>query len=261
MSGPSGGAPAPQRLQKVLAQAGLGSRRSIEAWIEAGRVQVNDHVARLGERVGAADQLRLDGRLIPTRRLAAAPACRVIAYYKPAGVICSRRDEAGRPTVYERLPPLRAGRWVGIGRLDLNTSGLLLFSNDGGLANRLMHPSGGIEREYAVRVLGEVDGAMLERLRAGVELADGRARFERITARGGSGSNRWFQVVLREGRKHEVRRLWESQGLTVSRLIRVRFGSVELPRERRQGDWWELGAEEVERLLGASPLRRRQRLD
>lgn len=238
----------PQRLQKVLAQAGLGSRRSIEEWIEAGRIRVNGHVARLGERVTVRDGIRLDGRLIPARRLAPAPTCRVIAYYKPVGLICSRRDESGRPTIYEQLPRALAGRWVSVGRLDLNTSGLLLLTNDGDLAHRLMHPSRAIEREYAVRLLGDVDDPILERLRAGVALEDGWARFDSISAAGGSGANRWFHVILREGRHREVRRLWESQGLRVSRLIRVRFGSVALPRGRRLGQWWELAPKEVERL-------------
>lgn len=239
----------PQRIQKVLAQVGLGSRRCIETCIAAGRLRVNDHVARLGERIGVHDEVRLDGRRISLRRLALAGTCRVIAYYKPAGVICSRRDEAGRPTIFEQLPRAFAGRWVSIGRLDLNTSGLLLLTNDGNVAHRLMHPSGGIEREYAVRLLGEVDGPVLDRLRAGVTLDDGWARFDHIAAGGGTGANRWFYVVLREGRHREVRRLWESQGVPVSRLIRVRFGTVVLPRGRRLGEWWELAPEEVRQLL------------
>jgi 23S rRNA pseudouridine2605 synthase len=239
----------PQRIQKVLAQVGIGSRRSIETCITAGRLRVNDHVARLGERIGVYDEVRLDGRLIRLHRLSQAGTCRVLACYKPAGVICSRRDEAGRPTIFEQLPRAFAGRWVSIGRLDLNTSGLMLLTNDGDVAHRLMHPSGGIEREYAVRLLGEVDASVLERLRAGVVLEDGWARFDRIAAAGGAGANRWFYVVLREGRHREVRRLWESQGVRVSRLIRVRFGTVALPRGRRLGEWWELGPEEVGRLL------------
>lgn len=241
----------PVRLQKALADAGLGSRREIERWIETGRVQLNGQVATLGQKVGADDNVLVDGRPVRFTRDAAA-AIRVLAYNKPEGEICSRRDPEGRPTVFGALPRIREARWVIVGRLDFNTSGLLLVTDSGELAARLMHPGQQIEREYLVRVLGEVDAAMLARLRAGVALDDGMASFDEVREQpGGSGSNRWFSVVLREGRNREVRRLWESQGCKVSRLKRTRFGGVVLgPRERR-GTWRELAGEEL-RLLCAS---------
>ena len=241
----------PVRLQKALADAGLGSRREIERWIEAGRVQLNGQVATLGQKVGADDNVLVDGRPVRFTRDAAA-AIRVLAYNKPEGEICSRRDPEGRPTVFGALPRIREARWVIVGRLDFNTSGLLLATDSGELAARLMHPGQQIEREYLVRVLGEVDAAMLARLRAGVTLDDGMASFDEVREQpGGSGSNRWFSVVLREGRNREVRRLWESQGCKVSRLKRTRFGGVVLgPREGR-GTWRELAGEEL-RLLCAS---------
>jgi 23S rRNA pseudouridine2605 synthase len=212
----------PVRLQKALADAGLGSRREIERWIESGRVQLNGVVATLGQKVGPDDSVLVDGRPVRLVRNPAA-AIRVIAYNKPEGEICSRRDPEGRPTVFGALPRIRDARWVIVGRLDFNTSGLLLATDSGELAARLMHPGQQIEREYLVRVLGEVDAAMLARLRAGVALDDGMAAFDEVREQpGGSGSNRWFSVVLREGRNREVRRLWESQGCKVSRLKRVR---------------------------------------
>ncbi|MFZ1294590.1 MAG: pseudouridine synthase, partial [Pseudomonadales bacterium] len=230
----------PVRLQKALADAGLGSRREIERWIEAGRIQLNGRVATLGQKVGPDDSVLVDGRAVRVAR-AAASAPRVLAYNKPEGEICSRRDPEGRPTVFGALPRIRDARWVIVGRLDFNTSGLLLATDSGELAARLMHPGRQIEREYLVRVLGEVDAALLARLREGVALDDGMASFDEVREQpGGSGSNRWFSVVLREGRNREVRRLWESQGCKVSRLKRVRFGGVVLgPRERR-GTWREL---------------------
>ncbi|MBK6287140.1 MAG: rRNA pseudouridine synthase [Gammaproteobacteria bacterium] len=241
----------PVRLQKALADAGLGSRREIERWIEAGRIQLNGRVATLGQKVGPDDSVLVDGRAVRVAR-AAASAPRVLAYNKPEGEICSRRDPEGRPTVFGALPRIRDARWVIVGRLDFNTSGLLLATDSGELAARLMHPGRQIEREYLVRVLGEVDAALLARLREGVALDDGMASFDEVREQpGGSGSNRWFSVVLREGRNREVRRLWESQGCKVSRLKRVRFGGVVLgPRERR-GTWRELTEAEVA-LLGAS---------
>lgn len=236
----------PERVQKALARAGLGSRRLIETWIAAGRVQINGRIAQPGDRAGPSDEIRIDGQTVPAASRAH-PGRRVIAYYKPVGVLCSTRDEGGdRPTVFERLP--EAGHWISIGRLDLNSSGLLLFTNDGALAHRLMHPSFALDREYAVRVLGAVDRKRLERLTQGIELDDGWARFAAVTAAGGQGSNRWFHVVLREGRKREVRRLWESQGLRVSRLIRIRYGNILLPRDKQAGEWWEIDGSEVERL-------------
>lgn len=222
-----------EKLQKALAGAGLGSRREIEGWIRAGRVSVNGEAARIGIRVRAGDDIRVDGRRIRLQFRRSRP--RVLAYHKPAGEICTRADPEGRPTVFDKLPRLREGRWVSIGRLDVSTSGLLLFTNDGELAYRLMHPSTGIEREYAVRIRGRVGDGMLEKLRRGVTLEDGDARFEQIKARGSGGSHQWFHVVVAEGRNREVRRLWESQGVEVSRLIRVRYGPVSLPRRLHAG--------------------------
>jgi len=240
----------PERLQKVLARHGYGSRREIEQWIEAGRIRINGITARLGDCIGETDVVQLDGKRLRLE-FAKAPATRVLAYHQPVGEVCSRADPQGRQTVFSRLPSLPGGRWITVGRLDVNTSGLLLFTNDGELANRLMHPSSGVEREYAVRVRGEVEREMLARLRAGVELEDGMASFERIVDAGGQGSNHWYHVVLREGRNREVRRLWESQGLQVSRLLRVRYGPVVLPRELRPGRWRELSEGEVKGLIGS----------
>jgi len=223
-----------EKLQKVLARAGLGSRRTIETWIQEGRIKVNQEVAELGRRVSERDQIELDGRKISMHALAPA-AQQVICYHKPVGEVCTRDDPEGRATVFKRLPKLTHSRWVAVGRLDVNTSGLLLLTTDGELANRLMHPSYQLEREYAVRVLGQVDEAMIQRLLEGVVLEDGEAKFERILDAGGQGANHWYHVVLQEGRKREVRRLWESQGLQVSRLIRIRYGAVTLPRGLREG--------------------------
>ena len=241
------------RLHKVLADLGLGSRREIEGWIEAGRVTVNGRPAVLGQRLARGERVAVDGK--PVRLPEAEPgAIRVVVYNKPEGEICSRRDPEGRPTVFAALPRLRAGRWIIVGRLDLNTTGLLLATDSGELANRLMHPGSAIEREYLVRVLGEVDAALLGRLRAGVLLDDGMAAFDDIRELKGEGSNRWFSVVLREGRNREVRRLWESQGCKVSRLKRVRFGTVALgPRDRR-GTCRELDETEVRGLCAAVGL-------
>jgi len=240
-----------ERLQKVLAAAGLGSRREIEGWISAGRVSVNGRLAVLGQRVGPHDAIAIDGRPIGREfHEARAPAApRVIAYNKPEGEICTRRDPEGRPTVFTRLPRLRNGRWIAIGRLDFNSCGLLLFTNDGRLANRLMHPGFGIEREYLVRINGEVDESLLARLRGGIDLEDGRAAFDAVEPRGGSGRNRWFAVILREGRNREVRRLWEAVGCTVSRLKRVRLGPVSLGSRELRGTWRELAEGEIRALF------------
>lgn len=249
-----------ERIQKVLARAGLGSRRAIEGWITAGRVLINERRARLGDRVASGDRVQVDGKRLPAKALFGAERTRVWGYYKPPGVMCTRRDESGRPTVFDSLPGELSGRWVHVGRLDFNTGGLLLWTNDGALAHRLMHPRTGIEREYAVRVLGPVDGRIIDRLRAGIRLEDGPARFESIVAMGGAGANHWFSVILKEGRNRLVKRLWESQGVTVSRLMRLRFGPIALPRERRSGEWWELSKREVQALqslcgypVGAAP--------
>ena len=232
-----------QKLQKVLANLGLGSRRKMERWIEEGRVTVDGSVATLGDRVHAGQALRLDGKPL---EVDAAEQVRVLLYHKPVREVCSRDDPEGRKTVFERLPKLKSGRWISVGRLDFNTSGVLLFTTDGALANALMHPSSAIEREYLVRVMGRVDEPMLERLKDGVELDDGPARFSDIQEGGGDGINRFFYVVLMEGRNREIRRLWESQGTTVSRLKRVRYGEVFLPSKLKKGEWLELPQRDVD---------------
>jgi len=232
-----------QKLQKVLANLGLGSRRKMERWIEEGRVSVDGSVATLGDRIRSGQSLRLDGKPL---EVDAAEEVRVLLYHKPVREVCSRDDPEGRKTVFERLPKLKSGRWISVGRLDFNTSGVLLFTTDGALANALMHPSNAIEREYLVRVMGRVDEPMLERLKDGVELDDGSARFSDIQEGGGDGINRFFYVVLMEGRNREVRRLWESQGTTVSRLKRVRYGEVFLPSKLKKGQWLELPQRDVD---------------
>jgi 23S rRNA pseudouridine2605 synthase len=251
-------AAAGEKLQKVLARTGLGSRREMERWIDDGRVKVNGKPARLGDRVGEKDRISVDDR--PLDR-APARETRCILYHKPVGEVCSRKDPQGRRTVFERLPRLKSGRWISIGRLDYNTSGLLLFTTDGELANALMHPSANIEREYMVRVMGEWDEDMLNRLLEGVMLEDGMARFTDIQDGGGDGINHWFYVVIMEGRNREVRRLWESQGLTVSRLKRVRYGDVFIPSRVKQGQWVELAPAEVKGLyrMAGMPLKQQRR--
>ncbi len=247
-SGPPG-----ERVQKVLANAGVGSRRQIEEWIRAGRVEVNGKVAQLGDRVGPRDRIRIDGRLLPPARRE--PVARqILVYNKPEGEVVTRADPEGRKTVFEGLPRPKGGRWVAIGRLDIGTSGLLLFTTDGELANRLMHPSREVEREYAVRVLGPVSPEALERLRSGVELDDGPAKFDGIADLGGEGANHWYAVVLREGRYREVRRLWEAVDAKVSRLKRVRFGPVALTSRDRVGHVRDATAEERAGLLALAGL-------
>ncbi|SFD25559.1 23S rRNA pseudouridine(2605) synthase RluB [Pseudoalteromonas denitrificans] len=233
-----------EKLQKVLARAGKGSRREMEKVIDAGRVSVDGKVSRLGDRVGPHQQIRLDGHTVKIEA-AEDRICRVLMYNKPEGELCTRKDPEGRPTVFDRLPRLDGERWIAVGRLDVNTSGLLLFTNDGELANRLMRPSYEIEREYAVRVFGEVDTSTLKTLTSGVELDDGMAKFLKITPRPGEGINRWYNVLLTEGRNREVRRLWQSQGVDVSRLIRVRYGSLVLNPKLPQGGWEELALSDV----------------
>jgi 23S rRNA pseudouridine2605 synthase len=247
-----------EKLQKVLARAGLGSRREMERWIEEGRIAVNGKVATLGDRVDERVRISVDGRALEP---AAAVQTRCIIYHKPAGEVCSRKDPEGRRTVFERLPKLKSGRWISIGRLDFNTSGLLLFTTDGDLANALMHPSANIEREYMVRVMGKVEMDMLHRMVEGVALEDGMARFTDITDAGGEGINHWFYVVIMEGRNREVRRLWESQGLTVSRLKRVRFGEVFIPSRVKQGQWAEMEPAEIKSLyrMAGLPMKTVQR--
>lgn len=233
-----------EKLQKILARSGVGSRREMETWISAGRVTIDGKLATLGDRVLPTQAVRVDGHPV---KLAseAEQICRVIAYHKPEGEICSRTDPEGRPTVFDRLPKIRGSRWIAIGRLDINTSGLLLFTTDGELANRLMHPKFEVEREYAVRVFGDVTDAMIQKLRTGVELEDGKAAFKKIKASGGEGINKWFNVTLTEGRNREVRRMWESQGAVVNRLIRVRYGDLMLPKHLPAGGYTEYALEEV----------------
>ncbi len=237
-----------EKLQKVLARAGYGSRREIEGWITAGRISVNGSIVTLGERVSDSDVIRIDGKVVSKTRLQSRHT-RVLMYHKPVGEVTSRTDDEGRTTVFERLPRIANGRWIVVGRLDLNTSGLLLFTNDGELANRLMHPSHTIEREYAVRILGDVPAEVINKLSTGVELEDGEAHFTSIRDGGGEGANHWFHVILEEGRNREVRRLWESQGVKVSRLLRVRYGPIVMPRTLKPGRWDYLSDEDVSKLL------------
>ena len=244
----------PERLQKILANTGLGSRRELERWIAAGEVSVNGRVASLGDRAALDDDLAVRGRFYRVVADDVQPR-RVLLYHKPIGEVTTRDDPEGRRTVFDSLPRLHHGRWIAVGRLDINTLGLLLLTNDGELANALMHPSSSLERQYAVRVNGRVDDAVLERLSSGVELEDGAARFERIVAEGdGDGANRWFRVSVGEGRNRLVRRLWESQQLQVSRLIRVRYGPIALPRWLARGRVHELPPEEVVDLARAAGL-------
>ncbi|MGA1759005.1 MAG: pseudouridine synthase, partial [Pseudomonadales bacterium] len=242
-----------EKLQKVLASQGLGGRRTMEQWIESGRVTINGRRAQLGDRVELDDRVTVDGK--PLRRIIEQP--RHLIYNKPAGQICSRDDPEGRPNVFSALPKLRRGRWIAVGRLDFNTAGLLLFTTDGELASRLMHPSANIDREYAVRILGEVQEPQLEAMRQGVMLEDGLARFTDIRkGRDEAGANQWYYVVLMEGRNREVRRLFESQGLVVSRLKRVRFGSFFIPSGVKSRQTRPItGNDEVElyRMAGLEP--------
>ena len=242
-----------EKLQKVLARTGLGSRREMERWIDGGRVIVNGQKAKLGDRVSSHDEITVDGRAVDTK-IAQQQGRRVLLYNKPEGEICSRNDPDGRATVFDKLPRLKGQRWISVGRLDFNTCGLLLFTTDGELANSLMHPSAQIEREYLVRVMGTVDEEMKKRLVDGVLLEDGVARFTDIQDGGGEGINRWYYVVIMEGRNREVRRLWESQGLTVSRLKRVRFGNTFIPSKVRQGQWIELEQKEIDDLSQVAGL-------
>jgi 23S rRNA pseudouridine2605 synthase len=233
----------------VLARSGLGSRRDMEAAIAAGRITVDGARAALGQRVKPGDRVAVDGRAVRLRVEEKEP--RLLIYHKPAGQLVTMRDPKGRPTVFERLPPLRHGHWIAVGRLDFNTGGLLLFTDSGELADRLMHPSSEIEREYAVRVRGQLTREQMEQLTRGVALDDGPAKFDSISSGGGGGSNRWYQVVLREGRNREVRRMFESLGVTVSRLMRVRFGPFVLPSYLRRGQWRYLEPKETASLLAA----------
>lgn len=247
-----------ERLQKWLAGRGLGSRRQMETWIADGRITVDGEPAVLGQKVTGRERIKVDGRLL---RVSAGrtPQPKTLIYHKPAGEICTRADPQGRPTVFAKLPHLGRGRWISVGRLDFNTSGLLLFTSDGDLANRLMRPSFGITREYAVRVQGEAAPAVLKKLRRGIELEDGLAAFKTIEFSGGEGQNRWYRVTVTEGRNRLVRRLFEAVGLRVSRLIRTRIGPISLPREMSAGHSRLLQPEELVALYAAVNLEPRVR--
>ena len=245
--------PIEERLHKVLANAGLGSRRMLEVRIQSGEVELNGKPAEIGTSVHAGDRVVIDGKqfVVATDNR---DDTEVLIYHKPEGVLTTRDDPEGRPTVFEQLPRLKGARWVAVGRLDINTTGLLLLTTDGELANALMHPKSGLEREYLCRVHGEVPDEIIERLKAGVELDDGPARFDEIAVISRSGSHSWFRVVIREGRNREVRRLWDSQGFLVSRLKRIRYGHVTLPRPLRRGECESLDAEAIKQLREGAGL-------
>lgn len=229
---------APERLQKIMAAVGLGSRRALEKRIAAGQVSVNGTPAELGQTVGEGDRIGMDGQAWTV--VASKPKHRCLIYNKPEGEVTTRQDPQGRPTVFDRMPALKGARWIAVGRLDINTTGLLLMTTDGELAHAMMHPSNRVDREYACRVRGPVAAEVVQRLKAGVDLDDGPARFSDIVASGGSGENQWFHVTILEGRNREVRRLWASQGIMVSRLKRVRYGAAFLPKRLRMGEFSEL---------------------
>jgi 23S rRNA pseudouridine2605 synthase len=237
-----------EKLHKVLADAGIGSRRDMEELIIAGRVSVNGEPAHIGQRVMPSDQVRVNGKPLARRQQAGRPP-RVLMYHKPAGEIVSQDDPENRPTVFDKLPKVAGSRWVAVGRLDFNTEGLLIFSTSGELANRLMHPRYEVEREYAVRVLGELNDEQKRRLLEGVDLDDGSAKFLRLEEAGGEGANRWYRGVIAEGRNREVRRMFSAVGLDVSRLIRIRYGALQLPRSLARGRYSELAAEWVQAWL------------
>lgn len=244
--------PVGEKLQKILARAGFGSRRGVEGIIEEGLVKVNGKVAKLGDRAMAQkDKITVRDQQVKETRLAKQPT-QVILYHKPEGEVCSRKDEKDRETIYEHLPRIINGRWISVGRLDLNTSGLLILTNNGELANRMMHPSYEIEREYSVRIFGEVTDEMLKNLKQGVMLDDGKAKFDKITRvpqQDEDSINQWFKVVIKEGRNREVRRIWETQGIQVSRLIRIRYGEFELKRGLRRSKSEALTWKQVNQLL------------
>ncbi|PHS71442.1 MAG: 23S rRNA pseudouridylate synthase B [Methylophaga sp.] len=246
-----------ERIQKVLARAGYGSRRQLEILIKEGKVTVNGNVASLGDQIEMGDTIRLDSKPISPKRLWQHPQ-QVILYNKPVGEVCTRNDPEGRRTIFQSLPSPEEGRWVSVGRLDISTSGLIILTTDGELANKLMHPSNEMDREYAVRVLGEVTSEMMQNLRDGIELEDGKAKFADIQESGGEGANHWYHVVIQEGRNREVRRLWESQGVKVSRLMRVRYGPVIIPDQLRMGRWMMLEGGALEALYEAVDLQPKQ---
>ncbi|HEY4664105.1 MAG TPA: pseudouridine synthase, partial [Comamonas sp.] len=238
------------KLHKVLAQAGLGSRLEVERWIAEGRITVNAEPAHVGQRIQLGDNIKVDGKPVKVR--IDPPAVRVLAYHKPAGEVVTLDDPQNRPTVFRRLPKLHNGKWQSVGRLDLNTEGLLLFTSSGTLANNLMHPRFGLEREYAVRVLGALTKEEKQLLTTGVQLEDGEAAFGSIEDGGGEGANVWYRVTISEGRNREVRRMFESVGRAVSRLIRIRYGAMQLPRGLRRGAWMELDEQDVQALIQAA---------
>lgn len=244
-----------ERIQKVLARGGIGSRREIERWITEGRIKLNGQPATLGDRLKAGDHLQINDRVVHWQKYSEQPT-RVLIYHKAVGEVVTRNDPEGRPTVFSRLPKLLTGRWINVGRLDINTSGLLLFTNNGELANNLMHPSSEVEREYAVRILGDVADATLEKLKNGVELEDGIAKFDEINFSGGEGANKWYYVIVKEGRNRLVRRLWESQQVVVSRLMRVRYGPIVLPEGLKSHSVYELNDKELDLLFEFAELPR-----
>jgi len=233
-----------EKLQKIIANSGIASRRESEKWIAAGRVSVNGKIAEIGDRATINDLIRVDGKPVKVTKPEDFER-KMIVYHKPEGEISSKKDPEGRPTIFDTLPKVRNSRWLSVGRLDFNTSGLIFFTNDGNLANKLMHPSLEIVRKYAVRVRGQVTDDILSQLQAGVELEDGEAHFESIEDGGGEGSNHWYHVTLKEGRNREVRRLWEAFDIQVSRLHRIQYGPFELPRALKRGRWRELTPEEL----------------
>ncbi len=235
-----------ERIQKFLANQGAGSRRQIDGLLQQGRISVNGKTAKPGDQIDGREKIAIDGKLVRLPRYQSKP--KILMYHKPVGEVCTRADPEGRDDVFQNLPQLKQGRWVSIGRLDINTSGLLIFTSDGELANRLMHPSYEVEREYAVRVHGAVSLEMLQQLRDGIELEDGPAKFEDILDSGGSGSNHWYHVVLKEGRNREVRRLWQAVGVEVSRLVRVRYDQFNLPKWLKPGKYRFLDDEVVIRV-------------
>ena len=236
-----------ERVQKALARMGYGSRREIERLIGAEKIRINGQLAKLGDHVTEGDKVNVGNRRVIIK--SDVNRIRVLLYNKPEGEICTQKDEEGRPTVFQSIGRLKEGRWIGVGRLDINSSGLMLFTNYGELANHLMHPSSEIEREYAVRVQGEVTKEMIKNLLKGVELEDGLLKFDQVLDSGGQGSNHWYHVVLKEGKNREVRRLWQSQDVRVSRLTRVRYGSIALPRDLKVGKKIELTLDEIKTLF------------
>ncbi len=246
-----------ERIQKVLARGGVGSRREIERWIDEGRLKINGDIVKLGDRLKVGDYLQLNDRVMHWEKFAIQPT-RVLLYHKPTGEVVTRRDPQGRPVVFSQLPVLETARWISVGRLDINTSGLLLVTNNGELANKLMHPSTQVEREYAVRILGNVSDETLEKLKKGVELEDGVAKFDAIRFFGGEGANKWYHVIVSEGRNRLVRRLWEAQEVIVSRLMRVRYGPVVLPERLKTGAIYELTDKELDLLFDFAGLQRNE---